>query len=116
VSLQGVLLIDLLGVAFAMWILNLVRTQRLHLGYALLWLTAVAGMMLLVTVAPLRDLITRAVGAVFPASAIALLAFAFIFFVLILFSVQVSALSRRQSQVAKELARRTMRDGEPADD
>lgn len=115
-SLQGVLLIDLLGVVFALWILNLVRTQRLHLGYALLWLTAVAGTMLLVTVAPLRDLITRAVGAVFPASAIALLAFAFIFFVLILFSVQVSALSRRQSQVARELARRTMRDGEPADD
>jgi hypothetical protein len=36
--------------------------------------------------------------------------------VLILFSVQFSALARRQSQVAKELARRTMRDGEPADD
>jgi hypothetical protein len=50
------LFIDLLGVAFVLWILNLVRTQRLHLGYALLWLTAVAGTMLLVTVAPLRDL------------------------------------------------------------
>jgi hypothetical protein len=110
------LLIDLLGVVFALWILNLVRTQRLHLGYALLWLTAVGATMILITVTPLRDLVTRAVGAVFPASALALLAFAFIFFVLILFSVQVSALSRRQNQLVKELARRTMRDGEPGDD
>ena len=115
-SLQGVLLIDLLLGVFAVLILNLVRTKRLHLGYALLWLAAVAATMLLTSIAPLRDLITIAVGAVFPASALALLAFAFIFFVLILFSVQVSALSRRQNQLVKELARRTMRDGEPVDD
>lgn len=108
-SLQGILIIDLLGIIFALWILNLVRTRRLHLGYALLWLTAVIGAMLLVSVAPLRLLITRAVGALFPASALALLAFAFIFFVLILFSVQVSALSRRQNELVKALAREAMR-------
>jgi len=115
-SLHGILLIDLLGLVFALWILNLVRTRRLHLGYALLWLAAVAGAMILVSAAPLRALVTRAVGALFPASALALLAFAFIFFVLILFSVQMSALTRRQTELVKELARRTLRDEEAVDE
>jgi len=115
-SLHGILIIDLLGLVFAVWILNLVRTQRLHLGYALLWLAAVAGAMLLVSAAPLRALVTRAVGALFPASALALLAFAFIFFVLILFSVQMSALTRRQSELVKALAREAMREDERSDD
>lgn len=115
-SLQGILFIDLLGVVFALWILNLVRTRRLHLGYALLWLAAVVGAASIVSVAPLRAFITRAVGALFPASALALLAFAFIFFVLILFSVQVSALSRRQDELVKALGREAMRHEARTDD
>jgi len=115
-SLHGILLIDLLGLVFAGWILNLVRTRRLHLGYALLWLTAVAGAMVLVSAAPLMAFVTRAVGALFPASALALLAFAFIFFVLILFSVQMSALTRRQTELVKAIGRQAMRDDEAADD
>lgn len=104
-SLHGVLLIDLLGLLFVVWILNLVRRTRLHLGYALLWLTAVAGAVLLVSFAPLRALVTRAVGALFPASALALVAFAFIFAVLILFSVQLSRLAGRQAELVKALGR-----------
>lgn len=115
-SLHGILLIDLLGLVFALWILNLVRTRRLHLGYALLWLAAVAGAMILVSAAPLRAFVTRAVGALFPASALALLAFAFIFFVLILFSVQMSALTRRQTELVKALGRRTLQDEESVDE
>lgn len=107
-SLQGILLIDLVGVVFALWILNLVRTQRLHLGYALLWLAAVAGAALLVSLAPLRAFVTQAVGALFPASALALLAFAFIFFVLILFSVQLSGIASRQAEIVKALGRLSM--------
>lgn len=115
-SLHGILLIDLLGLVFALWILNLVRTRRLHLGYALLWLAAVAGAMTLVSAAPLRAFVTRAVGALFPASALALLAFAFIFFVLILFSVQMSALTRRQTELVKALGRQALHDDETVDD
>lgn len=115
-SLHGILLIDLLGLVFALWILNLVRTRRLHLGYALLWLVAVGGAMVLVSAAPLRAFVTRAVGALFPASALALLAFAFIFFVLILFSVQMSALTRRQTELIKALGRQAMQDEERVDE
>lgn len=102
---QGVLIIDLLAALFAVWILNLVRTRRLHLGFALLWLTAIAAAGLLVTIRPLREFVTSAVGALFPASALALLAFAFIFFVLILFSVLLSRIQRRQMELAKAVAR-----------
>lgn len=107
-NLHGILLIDLMGLLFALWILNLVRRSRLHLGYALLWLAAVAGAIALVSVAALRTLITRAVGALFPASALALVAFAFIFFVLILFSVQLSRLAQRQAELVKALGRASL--------
>ena len=103
-STQGILVIDLLGIVFLLLIVNLVRTQRLAVGYAVVWALASCGVLLLVSVRPLLSLLTRAVGALFPASALSLLAFAFIFGVLILFSVKLSSLSARQTELIQALA------------
>jgi hypothetical protein len=48
--------------------------------------------------------ITVSVGATFPASAVTLLAFVFIFIVLIFFSVELSVISSRQTELAQALA------------
>ena len=103
-SLQGVLLIDLMGLGFILLILNLMRKHSLIVGYGIIWISAVAGMMILVSVTPLRDLVTRVVGAEYPASAISLLAFVFIFVVLIYFSVQFSLMSTRQAALIQTIA------------
>ncbi len=102
-SLQGILVVDVLGLLFVLWIVNLVRTGRLHAGYAVLWLAASGSVILLVSIPPLLGLVTRALGALFPASALTLLALVFVFAVLILFSVRLSRLSERQARLAETI-------------
>jgi hypothetical protein len=113
-SLQGIVLIDLVGLALIILLLNLVRTHRLHVSYAALWLMAVTAVMTIISIPPVLGTVTAAVGAIYPASAISLLAFVFIFIVLIAFSVQLSSLSARlvdlaQAVALKELATREQR-------
>ncbi|MEE8146346.1 MAG: DUF2304 domain-containing protein [Longimicrobiales bacterium] len=102
-SLQGILVVDVLGALFVLWIVNLVRTGGLHAGYAVLWLVASGSVILLVSIPPLLGLVTLAVGALFPASALSLLGFVFVFAVLILFSVRLSRHSERQARLAETI-------------
>jgi hypothetical protein len=104
VSAQGIILIDLLGLGFIALIINLVRTHRLYVGYGIMWLVAVVGLMVMVSLQPLLAWITLLVGARFPASTLSLLAFVFIFGVLIFFSMQLSQISNRQIDLIQALA------------
>lgn len=103
-SLQGILLIDLLGIAMILLIINLLRTKKLHVGYAVLWFVAITVLMIIVSVPQLLELLPQIVGARFPASAISLIAFVFIFLVLIFFSVQLSIISARQVELMQVIA------------
>lgn len=115
-SLQGVILIDLLGLLFLAAIVAVVRTRRLHVGYAVLWMGATVAMMLLVSIPGLRGAVTELVGAVYPASALTLLAFVFVFAVLVFFSVQLSRLSERHAELVQTLALRELRRREDGPD
>jgi hypothetical protein len=103
-STQGIILIDIIGLGLILLTLNLVRTHKLYVGYAVMWTLAVAGAMVLISIPPLMSFITVSVGATFPASAVTLLAFVFIFIVLIFFSVELSVISSRQTELAQALA------------
>ncbi len=103
-STQGIILIDIVGLSLAIAIINLVRTHKLHVGYGVIWLLAVIGLMTIVTFTPLMSLVTRAVGATYPASALSLLAFVFIIAMLIFISVQLSQIWARQVDLAQSLA------------
>lgn len=103
-STQGIILIDTVGLGLILLIVNLVRTRKLHVGYAVIWLLAVIGLMLMISFLPLLTLVTKAVGATFPASAMSLLAFVFILVMLISFSVHLSILSARQVELAQSQA------------
>lgn len=103
-SLQGILLIDGLGLALILLLVNLVRTKRLYVSYAIIWILAVVGLMVIVSVPSLLYVLPELVGAVYPASALSLLAFLFIFVVLIFMSVKFSTLSARQVQLIQQMA------------
>ena len=103
-STQGIILIDIIGLGLILLTLNLVRTHRLYVGYAVMWALAVAGAMVLISIPPLMAFITVSVGATFPASAVTLLAFVFIFIVLIFLTVELSTISSRQVELAQSLA------------
>ena len=103
-STQGIILIDIIGLGLILLTLNLVRTHKLYVGYAVMWALAVAGAMVLISIPPLMAFITVSVGATFPASAVTLLAFVFIFIVLIFLTVELSTISSRQVELAQSLA------------
>lgn len=107
-SIQGILFIDVLGVGFILLILNLVRTKRLHIAYATIWFLAVVGLMMMVSIPPVLAILPRMMGAIYPASAVSLLAFVFIFLVLIFFSMQLTAISARQVEIIQALALREL--------
>jgi hypothetical protein len=103
-SIQGIVLIDGVGLGLLILILNLIRTKKLHVGFAVIWFLAVTGLMIIISVPSLLLLLPRVVGATFPASALSLVAFVFIFLVLIFFSVQLSVISARQVELAQAFA------------
>lgn len=103
-SIQGIIFVDVLGLILILLILNLIRTKKLHVGYGAIWFLAVSGMMILVSVPPLLAFLPKMMGAVYPASALSLLAFFFIFLVLIFFSIQLSILYARQVELTQALA------------
>jgi hypothetical protein len=103
-SLQGIIFIDLLGVGLILLIINLIRTKKLYVGYAVMWFLAIVGLMIIISVPAFLENIPKIVGATYPASALSLLAFVFIFVILIMFSVQLSMISARQIELAQALA------------
>ncbi|MCB0291159.1 MAG: DUF2304 domain-containing protein [Calditrichaeota bacterium] len=107
-SLQGIMVIDLMGLGFIILLINLVRTQKLNVSYAIIWLGAVLGLMSLVSVPELLNLLPRLFGAIYPASALSLLGFVFIFLVLIFMSVKLSQLSARQVELIQLLAQKEL--------
>ena len=113
-STQGIILIDLIGFGLIVLILNLVRTHALYAGYAAVWLLAVAALMIMISIPQLLAAVTVAVGAIYPASALSLLAFIFIFVMLVFFSVQLSLLSTRQVKLIQTLALRELREATSA--
>jgi hypothetical protein len=104
ISIQGIIFIDIVGLGLVTFIIHLVRTHRLYVGYALLWFLSLAMLMITVSFPPLLALVTKAVGAILSASALSLLAFMFIFLVLVFISVKLSILSARQVELIQFLA------------
>jgi hypothetical protein len=112
IGLQGIVFIDMVGFGLLVFILHLVRTNTLHVGYAVLWFLPLIMLMITVSFPPLLFFVTNAVGAIFPASALSMLAFMFIFLVLVFISIQLSTLSNRQIELIQYLALEKMLDQE----
>jgi hypothetical protein len=103
-SVQGIILIDIIAVSMIVLILNLVRMRFLTAGYALFWILPLVGGILTLSIPTALEKVTVLVGAIYPASAMSLLAFIFVFLLLIFFSVQVSVLSNRQVELTQTIA------------
>jgi hypothetical protein len=103
-SLQGVLVLNLIALALLLWVLNLVRHGRLYVGYGVIFVIATLGTMLLVSVPWLQTALTHVIGAVFPVSALTLLALCFIVLMLLYTLTQLTIVSNRLSKLVQELA------------
>lgn len=109
-TIQGIIVLVLIGLAFLFWILNLVRSGRLYVGYGVIFVLIILATIVILTVPRLLTLVTHMVGAVFPASALTLLALCFIVLLLVYILSQVTIISNRVALLAQQLAIRQARE------
>jgi hypothetical protein len=107
-TLQGIIIIDIVALLFMAGVLLLLRAGMIYAGYAALWICSTLGVAVLVSVPPLLAGFTSAVGAIFPVSALTLLAFIFIVVVLVLFSIKLTQLHERQTAIIQVLSLRAL--------
>ena len=103
-TLQGIIVLNIIGFVLLLWVLNLVRHGRLYVGYGVIFVAATLGTMLLLSVPWLLNAVTRLIGAVFPASALTLLALCFIVLMLLYILTQLTIVSNRLTTLVQELA------------
>jgi hypothetical protein len=111
-GLQGKLLLVAVAVALGFVVVSMLRRRRLHEDYALVWLAMIAGMVVVVVSEQVLRLVTRLVGARYPASALTLISLAVIFVFLVLYSTRLSVLSDKVRDLAQEVALLRARLGE----
>jgi hypothetical protein len=103
-TVQGIIVLILIGLWLLFWLLDLVRRDRLYVGYGVVFIISILGVILILSLPPLLAVVTRLVGAIFPASALTLLALCFIVVMLVYVLTQVTIVSNRLAVVVQELA------------
>jgi hypothetical protein len=103
-TFQGIIILDVIGLLLLLWVLNLVRRERLYVGYGVIFVLAILGIIVLLSVPKLLIYVTHLVGAIFPTSALTLLALCFIVFLLVYVLTQVTLTSNRLAILVQELA------------
>lgn len=86
-------------------IFELLRRRRLIERYALLWLLSSIVLLVLASWTGLLEIISKALGIVYPPNALFLIAFAFVLLLLLHFSIAISRLSNETKVLAQDLAR-----------
>ena len=103
-TFQGIIVLDFIGVTLLLWVLNLVRTGRLYVGYGVILVLAALASMALVSVPFLTQEFTRLSGAKYPASALTILALGFAAVLIVYTLTQVTIVSDRLARLTQELA------------
>jgi hypothetical protein len=91
--------------ALVVIVFELLRRRRLIERYALLWLLSSLVLLGLSVWTGLLELISDAVGIVYPPNALFMIAFAFVLILLLHFSIAISRLSGETKVLAQEVAR-----------
>ena len=100
-TLQGTLIVNFIGLVLLLWVLNLVRRGRLYVGYGVIFVVAILGSVVLLSVPWLLAAVTHLIGAVFPVSALTLLALCFIVLMLLYILTQITIVSNRLAQLVQ---------------
>jgi len=100
----GLGLLVAISALFMVWVLNLVRTGRLYVGYAVLAVTGTSVGLLAIGARPLRRFATGMLGQVFPTTGIVMALTIFVGIALVYVLAQLTILSNRVAAMAQELA------------
>lgn len=101
------------GIALLVFIIELVRRRKLKEEYSVLWVITAVAMLILSVWFESLEWITDRIGGVAPSSTLFFLGLLFVFFMLLHFSLRVSALERRLMSLVQEIGLLTLRPPDP---
>ena len=112
-TMAGVVLGVAIGLVLLLWVVNLIRQDRLYVGYGVIFVLGTLAAMTVLIVPPLLDLVTRASVSLLPVPALSIVPLVLFTFLMVYVFAQISILSNRVMRLTQELAMRTARrDGE----
>jgi hypothetical protein len=103
-TLAGVLIGVVVGVALLLWVANLVRNDRLYVGYGVIFILGTLAAMLILIVPALRVAVTRASVALLPEASLSVVPLALLTFLMVYVFAQITILSNRVARLTQELA------------
>ena len=112
-TLAGVAVGIAIGAALLLWVLNLIRHDRLYVGYGVIFVLGTLCAMAVLLVRPLLDVVARGSAALLAVPALSIVPLAIFTFLMVYVFAQITILSNRVMRLTQELAiRNAERDSE----
>jgi hypothetical protein len=109
----GIVVSVLIGLALLAWVVNLIRHDRLYVGYGVIFVIGTLAALAVLLVPSLLAATTRASTALLPIASLSIVPLALFTFLLVYVFAQITILSNRVMRLTQELAIRNAReDGE----
>jgi hypothetical protein len=113
VSGVGLAIVLGIGVALLGWVISVIRSDRLYVGYGVIFVFGTLGAMIVIAVPPLRRVALSVSGLLMPDPSLSGLAIIILTFLMVYAFIQISVLANRVIKLTQELA---MRDARRQDD
>jgi uncharacterized protein DUF2304 len=112
-TIAGVVLGVAIGVVLLLWVVHLIRGDRLYVGYGVIFVLGTLAAMTVLIVPPLLDAVTRTSVALLSVPALSIVPLVIFTFLMVYVFAQITILSNRVMRLTQELAMRSARrDGE----
>ena len=108
ISLQGKIIIILLGIIFISFLFYLLKNRKISETLGLMWLTVSVGMVLVVINNSILMYMTHLLGAKYPASALTMIGLLFIISLLLYFTFKLSVLTQDLRTLVQQIAIKNM--------
>jgi len=105
----GVLVGAAIGIVLLVWVANLIRHDRLYIGYGVIFVVGTLAAMVVLIVPSLLDAVTRGSIALLPVASLSLVPLALFTFLMVYVFAQITILSNRVTRLTQELAIRNAR-------
>jgi len=105
----GVLLGAAIGLVLLLWVANLIRHDRLYIGYGVIFVVGTLAATVVLIVPSLLDAVTRGSIALLPAASLSIVPLALFTFLMVYVFAQITILSNRVTRLTQELAIRNTR-------
>jgi len=102
----GILVGTALGVVLLIWVVNLIRQDRLYAGYGVIFVFGTLAAIIVLIIPVLRDAATAATIALLPVASLSLVAIVILTFLMVYVFIQITVLSNRVMRLTQELALR----------